>query len=444
MSDPKKVKVSRGTLKTAKRLLAYVTSSYKPELIAVVICIIMSSIASISVSLSLKFLLDDFIIPLIGKQNPDFTELYRAVVVLGVIFLLGVIATFVYTRLMVKIGQGVLRRVRDEMFEHMQTLPIRYFDQNTNGSIMSLYTNDTDTLRQMISQSIPQIVNSLITIVSVFVSMVILSVPLTVLTLVMVSLMLFATKSIAGRSGKYFIEQQKNLGTVNGFIEEMMDGQKVVKVFCHEEENIENFRKLNDRLFESADRANTFANILGPVNAQMGNISYVLCAIVGGVLALSGISGLTLGGLASFLTFNKSFNMPINQVSQQLNSVVMAMAGAERIFQLMDENSEEDHGYVTLVNARREKDGTLTETKEKTGVWAWRHPHQDGTVTLTELRGDVRLANVDFAYEEEKWIYREGNFRAEPGEIVALIGPSGQGKTTTLNILGGMDIVTSR
>ena len=436
MSDPKKVKVSRGTLKTAKRLLAYVTSSYKPELIAVVICIIMSSIASISVSLSLKFLLDDFIIPLIGKQNPDFTELYRAVVVLGVIFLLGVIATFVYTRLMVKIGQGVLRRVRDEMFEHMQTLPIRYFDQNTNGSIMSLYTNDTDTLRQMINQALPQVLMSFITIVVTFISMLLLSPLLTILAVAIIGIMLLVSSKIGGNSGKYFVRQQMDIADVTGYVEERMNGQRVIKIFNHERVSEEEFDKLNERLFNSAANANTFANIMGPVIGNIGNLQFVLTAVLGGFLSIAGIGGLTLGTMTSYLQFTKSFTQPFMQIGQQFNSVVMALAGAERIFSMIDEAPEVDDGYVTLVNARKKADGTIEECAERTGTWAWKHPHQaDGSVTYTELKGDVRFFDMTFGYNPDKMVLHDLTLYAKPGQKLAFVGSTGAGKTTITNLI---------
>ena len=436
MSDPKKVKVSRGTLKTAKRLLAYVTSSYKPELIAVVICIIMSSIASISVSLSLKFLLDDFIIPLIGKQNPDFTELYRAVVVLGVIFLLGVIATFVYTRLMVKIGQGVLRRVRAEMFEHMQTLPIRYFDQNTNGSIMSLYTNDTDTLRQMINQALPQVLMSFITIVVTFISMLLLSPLLTILAVAIIGIMLLVSSKIGGNSGKYFVRQQMDIADVTGYVEERMNGQRVIKIFNHERVSEEEFDKLNERLFNSAANANTFANIMGPVIGNIGNLQFVLTAVLGGFLSIAGIGGLTLGTMTSYLQFTKSFTQPFMQIAQQFNSVVMALAGAERIFSMIDEAPEVDDGYVTLVNARKKADGTIEECAERTGTWAWKHPHQaDGSVTYTELKGDVRFFDMTFGYNPDKMVLHDLTLYAKPGQKLAFVGSTGAGKTTITNLI---------
>ena len=412
------------------------TSSYKPELIAVVICIIMSSIASISVSLSLKFLLDDFIIPLIGKQNPDFTELYRAVVVLGVIFLLGVIATFVYTRLMVKIGQGVLRRVRDEMFEHMQTLPIRYFDQNTNGSIMSLYTNDTDTLRQMINQALPQVLMSFITIVVTFISMLLLSPLLTILAVAIIGIMLLVSSKIGGNSGKYFVRQQMDIADVTGYVEERMNGQRVIKIFNHERVSEEEFDKLNERLFNSAANANTFANIMGPVIGNIGNLQFVLTAVLGGFLSIAGIGGLTLGTMTSYLQFTKSFTQPFMQIAQQFNSVVMALAGAERIFSMIDEAPEVDDGYVTLVNARKKADGTIEECAERTGTWAWKHPHQaDGSVTYTELKGDVRFFDMTFGYNPDKMVLHDLTLYAKPGQKLAFVGSTGAGKTTITNLI---------
>ena len=435
MSKRSEKTINKNTAKTAKRLLKYVTDTYKLQFILVFVCIFISAAASVSVSLSLKFMLDDFILPLVGQSNPDFTNFYHAMIVLGCIFAAGVIATFIYTRMMVFIGQGVLKRVRDDMFEHMQTLPIRYFDQNTNGSIMSLYTNDTDTLRQMISQSMPQFLNSIISIVSVFISMLLLNIPLTLVTLVMVGVTLFATKKIGALSARYFIAQQKDIATVNGYIEEMMNGQKVVKVFTHEEESIADFNRLNDQLFHSADNANKFGNILMPVNAQIGNISYVLCAIVGGILALGGYGGFTLGKLASFLTYNKSFGQPINQLSMQLNNIVMALAGSERIFALLDEQPEVDDGYVTLVRAKWEN-GQIVESKERTGMWAWKHTHQaDGSVDYIELKGDVVFDDVDFGYVPEKTVLHNVDLYATPGQKIAFVGSTGAGKTTITNLI---------
>ena len=432
----KKPKVSKEYIQTAKRLLKYVTGTYKIRFVIVFICILLSSVASISVSMSLKFLIDDFITPLIGQQSPDFANLYRALAVLGCIFLMGVISTFTYTRLMVYIGQGVLKKVRDDMFEHMQTLPIRYFDQNTNGSIMSLYTNDTDTLRQMISQSIPQALMSFFTIIVTFISMVILSPLLTILAVVMIGVMMFVTKKIGGNSGKYFVRQQKSLADVTGFVEERMNGQRVVKVFNHERKSEEEFDKLNEALFESASQANTFANMMGPVIGNIGNMQFVLTAVLGGFLSVLGIGGITLGVLASYLQFTKSFTQPFMQVAQQFNSIVMALAGAERIFDLIDEKPEKDEGYVTLVNARKDENGNIVECKERTGMWAWKHPHAaDGSVSYTELTGDVRFEDVTFGYNEEKVILKDISLFAKPGQKLAFVGSTGAGKTTITNLI---------
>ena len=432
----RKPKVSKENLQTAKRLLKYVTGTYKVRFVIVFICILLSSIASISVSLSLKFLIDDFISPLIGQKDPNFAELYRALAVLGSIFLMGVIATFTYTRLMVYIGQGVLKKVRDDMFEHMQTLPIRYFDQNTNGSIMSLYTNDTDTLRQMISQSIPQALMSFFTIIVTFISMLILSPLLTILAVLIIGLMIFVTKKIGGNSGKYFVRQQKSLADVTGFVEERMNGQRVVKVFNHERKSEEEFDKLNEALFESAAQANTFVNMMGPVIGNIGNLQFVLVSVLGGFLSIMGIGGITLGVMASYLQFTKSFTQPFMQVAQQFNSIVMALAGAERIFALIDEESEKDEGYVTLVNAKKDENGNIIECKERTGMWAWKHPHStDGSVSYTELTGDVRFEDVTFGYNEDKVILKDISLFAKPGQKLAFVGSTGAGKTTITNLI---------
>ena len=432
----RKPKVSKENLQTAKRLLKYVTGTYKVRFVIVFICILLSSIASISVSLSLKFLIDDFISPLIGQKDPNFAELYWALAVLGSIFLMGVIATFTYTRLMVYIGQGVLKKVRDDMFEHMQTLPIRYFDQNTNGSIMSLYTNDTDTLRQMISQSIPQALMSFFTIIVTFISMLILSPLLTILAVLIIGLMIFVTKKIGGNSGKYFVRQQKSLADVTGFVEERMNGQRVVKVFNHERKSEEEFDKLNEALFESAAQANTFANMMGPVIGNIGNLQFVLVSVLGGFLSIMGIGGITLGVMASYLQFTKSFTQPFMQVAQQFNSIVMALAGAERIFALIDEESEKDEGYVTLVNAKKDENGNIIECKERTGMWAWKHPHStDGSVSYTELTGDVRFEDVTFGYNEDKVILKDISLFAKPGQKLAFVGSTGAGKTTITNLI---------
>ena len=417
------------------RLMHYVFRDYKFHCIAVFLLIFAGVIANVQGTMFTKNLIDDYITPFLLSDNPNFAPLAKAISRVAVFYAIGVISTYAYNRIMVAVTQGTLRNLRNDLFAHMEKLPIRYFDTHSHGDIMSVYTNDIDTLRQMISQSIPQIINSTFTIVSVFVSMLILNIPLTLVTLVMVSLMLICTKKAAGQSGKYFLDQQKNLGAVNGYIEEMMNGQKVVKVFCHEDASIREFHELNEALYTSADRANTFANILGPINAQLGNISYVVCAIVGGVLALNGFGGFTLGGLASFLTFNKSFNMPINQVSQQFNAIVMAMAGADRIFRLMDEPVEKDDGYVLLVNAK-EENGKLTESAARTGQWAWKHTHQaDGSVDYKELRGDVVFDGVDFGYTDDKIVLHDVKLYAKPGQKIAFVGSTGAGKTTITNLI---------
>ena len=436
MSKNQKSGVSKNTAKTAKRLLKYVTGMYKVQFVIVFVCILLSSVASISVSLSLKFLLDDFIIPLIGQKQPNFAELYQAMAVLGCIFLVGVVSTFVYTRMMVTIGQGVLKQVRDDMFEHMQTLPIRYFDQNTNGSIMSLYTNDTDTLRQMINQSIPQALMSFFTIIVTFISMLILSPVLTVLAVVMIGVLLLVTKKIGGNSGKFFVRQQIALADVTGYVEERMNGQRVVKVFNHENKSKEEFDKLNEQLFESAANANTFANMMGRVIGNIGNLQFVLTAVLGGFLSVQGVGGITLGVMASYLQFTKSFTQPFMQVAQQFNSIVMALAGAERIFDLIDEEPEMDEGYVELVNAKKDAKGNIVECKERTGMWAWKHPHEaDGTVTYTELKGDVRFEDVTFGYNSDKVILQDISLFAKPGQKLAFVGSTGAGKTTITNLI---------
>ncbi len=425
----------KNPMKIFKRLMAYVFQYYKFHYLIVIVLIFISVIANVQGTMFMKNLIDNYITPFLLTDTPDFTPLAHAIARVAVFYGVGILSTYGYNRIMVNVTQGTLRSLRNDLFEHMERLPIKYFDTHAHGDIMSVYTNDIDTLRQMISQSIPQVVNSAITVVSVFVSMVILSIPLTVVTLAMVAVMIFCSKAAAGRSGKYFLEQQANLGAVNGYIEEMMNGQKVVKVFCHEEENKNAFKELNDRLFVSADRANTFANILGPINAQLGNISYVVCAIVGGALALNHVGGFTLGGLASFLTFNKSFSMPINQISMQLNAVVMAMAGAQRVFNLLDEKVEEDNGYVTLVNAV-EEGGCLKESSTRTGRWAWKHVHQaDKSVDYVEVRGDVVFNGVDFGYNDDKIVLHDVKLFAEPGQKIAFVGSTGAGKTTITNLI---------
>lgn len=421
--------------KIFKRLMAYIFQSYKYHLIFVAVCILISVLANVQGTLFMQTLIDEFILPLIKSENPDFTDLLAQITRVALFYGIGVIATYTYNRVMVNVTQGTLKNLRNSLFTKMESLPIKYFDTNAHGDIMSIYTNDIDTLRQMISQSMPQIFSSAITVISVLICMITLNIPLTALTLVMVAIMLTATRKIAGESGKYFVKQQKAIGEVNGYIEEMMEGQKVVKVFCHEEESIEKFNELNDKLFESADNANKFANILAPINAQLGNISYVLCALAGGIMAINGFAGLTLGALASFLTFNKSFNMPINQVSQQLNAIVMAMAGAERVFKLLDETPEVDNGYVTLVNAKWEGD-KLVPCKERTGIWAWEHKHQNGDpTTYVELKGDVVFDDVDFGYNDEKIVLHNVDLYATPGQKIAFVGSTGAGKTTITNLI---------
>lgn len=417
------------------RLMGFIFKKYLPACIIVVICIFVSVLANVQGTMFTKNLIDDYIVPLLKTGNPDYGPLLAAMGRVTVFYGIGVISTFAYSKIMIYVSQGTIKNLRVELFSHMQDLPIRYFDSHAHGDIMSIYTNDIDTLRQLISQSLPQILNSAITVVSVFVSMVILNIPLTVLTIVMVIVTTVVTKKFAGFSSRYFLSQQRDLGKVNGFIEEMLNGQKVVKVFTHEQENIEAFDKINDELFESAYNANMYSNMLGPVNAQIGNLSYVLCALAGGVMALSGFGGLTLGKLASFLTFNKSFNMPISQVSQQFNSIIMALAGCDRIFSLLDETPETDEGYVSLVNAK-EENGKLTETPEHTGLWAWKHTHQaDGSVDYKKLEGDVVFDDVDFGYVPEKIVLHDVDLFATPGQKIAFVGTTGAGKTTITNLI---------
>ncbi len=421
--------------KLFKRLMGYVLKNYAPHVIIVVVCIFVGVLANIQGTLFTQTLIDEYIMPLLGTPDPDFSGLAQAILRVACFYAVGVLASYLYNRIMINVSQGTMRNIRNDMFNKMEAQPIKYFDTHPHGDIMSRYTNDIDTLRQMISQSMPQFLNSAITIVSVLVSMIILSVPLTVTTLIMVAIMLFVTKKATGLSGRYFVSQQKSIGAVNGFVEEMMEGQKVVKVFCHEEESMERFNALNEELFESAYNANQFGNMLGPINAQLGNLSYVVCAIVGGILALGNIGGLTLGGLASFLSFNKSFNMPINQVSQQFNSVIMALAGADRIFKMLDEEPETDDGYVSLVNAE-EINGQLTETQKHTGMWAWKHYHKDSdTTTYQRLEGSVVFDDVDFGYTDEKIVLHNVKLYAEPGQKIAFVGSTGAGKTTITNLI---------
>ena len=417
------------------RVMAYVGKKYKFHLIVVVIGIFASVLANVQGTMFMKTMIDDYIVPLAQADTPDFGPFGMAILRVAAFYMIGVFFAYLYNRLMIYVTQGTLRDLRNDMFAKMESLPIKYFDTHPHGDIMSVYTNDIDTLRQMISQSIPQMLSSLMTIVSVFISMLILNVPLTLVTVAMLVIMVTATKKIASLSGKFFMDQQINIGKVNGYIEEMMEGQKVVKVFCHEEEAKEKFDEINNQLFESANNANKFANYLGPVNAQLGNMNYVVCAIVGGILAINHVWGFTLGGLASFLTFNKSITMPINQISQQLNSIVMALAGAKRIFELMDEKPEEDNGYVELVYAKKEN-GEIKESKERTGHWAWKHYHQaDNTTTYVEQQGDVVLDGVDFGYTDEKIVLHDIKLYAKPGEKIAFVGSTGAGKTTITNLL---------
>ena len=426
-----------------KRLFGMLFKSYGVALIIVAICIVVSVVANVQGTWFTKNLIDIYIIPMVKTLNaggaPNYTPLMHAMVKVAIFYGIGALSTFAYNRIMVYVTQGTLRNLRNQMFEHMEKLPIKYFDTHSHGDIMSMYTNDIDTLRQMISQSMPQFLNSGITIVTVFASMVALSIPLTIVTLIMIAIMLYATKKSAGLSGKYFIKQQKDIGKVNGFIEEMMEGQKVVKVFNHEEININDFVEINNQLYNSANNANKFANILGPINAQLGNVSYALTAIVGGFLAINKVTflgnALTLGGLVSFLTFNKNFSMPINQISQQVNAIVMALAGADRIFKLLDETPETDDGYVTLVNAKYEGD-KLVEIKEKTGIWAWKHIHKaDGTLEYKQLTGDVVFDDVDFGYNDDKIVLHNVDLFATPGQKIAFVGSTGAGKTTITNLI---------
>ena len=422
--------------KLFKRVMNYTLKDYAAGWVVVVICIFASVYCSLQGTMFMRTLIDEYILPLMGRENPSFDALASAIFRVAVFYAIGVAASFTQSRILINVGQGTLRNIRNDLFEKMEALPIKYFDTHAHGDIMSIYTNDIDTLRQLISQSIPQLLNSVITVVSVFVCMLILDIPLTLVTLLMVGLMLFATKKIGAQSSRFFLAQQKAIGALNGCIEETMTGQKVVKVFCHEEESLKQFNELNDQLFESAYQANRFANIMMPVNAQLGNLSYVVCAVVGGILTITGVSGLTLGGLASFLNFNKSFNMPINQVSMQFNSIIMALAGADRIFKLMDEKPEVDEGYVELVNAVRGADGELRESKERTGLWAWKHYHKaDNTTTYVELKGDVVFDHVDFGYNDDKMILHDVELYAKPGQKIAFVGATGAGKTTITNLI---------
>ena len=421
---------------TITRLLSYM-GKYKATMVVVVICIILSAIAQAASSASLGTLVDSYITPMLSQVNPDYAPLIRFLCFMACIYLVGIVSSFLYTFLMVRVGQGTQKTIRDEMFTHMQTLPIRYFDTHPAGDVMSRYTSDIDTLRQMLSQSIPQCISSIATLVVVFIALLITSPILTIVLLLTVSVIIFVTKVVAGKSAGFFIGQQKALGAVNGYVEEMINGQRVVKVFCHEEMAKKEFDELNDELRENAFRAGAYSNVMGPVNNNLGYIQYAILAIVGGLLAVySGASLLTLGKLISFLTLSRSFNQPISQISNQINSIVMALAGAERIFDLMDEESEEDHGYVKLVNAIIDEDGNITETPEHTGHWAWKHPHKaEGTITYTELKGDITMFDVDFGYVPEKTVLHDITLYANPGQKIAFVGATGAGKTTITNLI---------
>ena len=434
--------VMNGKPKTAnpfgllKRVFQFVLEKYLVACIIVVICILITSLSTVCGTLFMQSLIDDYILPLAAMANPDFAPLMQALLKIGCIYLIGIICSYTYNRIMVYVTQGTLRNIRVKLFTHMESLPIKYFDNHPHGDIMSIYTNDTDTLRQLISQSVPQFLQSVITIVSVFVSMLSLDIPLTIVTVAMTGVMIFTMKSLGQKSGKYFASQQRDMGAVNGYIEEMMEGQKVVKVFCHEEKSVEQFKNINNQLFDSANNANKFANIMMPICANIGNLSYVICATLGAILALSGRTSLTLGTLVSFLTLNKNFSQPVTQVSQQMNSIIMAMAGAERIFNLLDEKPEVDDGYVELVNAKEDEDGNLTETTERTGTWAWKHPHKaDNTVTYTKLTGDVVFNDVDFGYNDDKIVLHNVKLFATPGQKIAFVGSTGAGKTTITNLI---------
>lgn len=426
----------RQQVSAMKRVLGYLLRDYKFSFFIVVVCILGSALATLRGTLFMQSMIDDYIVPLTQAQTPDFSKLAAALVAVALTYGIGILCAYGYNRIMVNVSQGTMRNLRVELFQHMESLPIRYFDTHAHGDIMSIYTNDVDTLRQLISQSIPQLLNSFVTILTSFISMMVLDIPLTLLTLAMIGIMAFVTSKIAAKSAVYFAKQQKDLGAVNGYIEEMVEGQKVVKVFCHETKSVEQFRRLNQELRESADKANTFSNITMPVNMSLGNISYVLCAVAGAIFALNGYLGLTLGTLVSFLTLNKNSTQPVSQISQQMNSIVMAMAGAQRIFDLMDEKAEVDNGYVELVNVKENPDGSFSETGERTNIWAWKHPHQaDGSVTYKKLEGDITFHDVDFGYEEGKVVLHNISLHAAPGRKIAFVGSTGAGKTTITNLL---------
>lgn len=426
-------KVKKGTF---TRVVKYMFQDYMPQMILVVACIFISVFCTLQGTLFQKTLIDSYILPMLKSGSTDFTPLASAILKLIGILSVGILASFLYNRIMVTVSQGTMEKMREEIFSHMETLPIRYFDTHSHGDIMSVYTNDVDTMRQVISQTIPNVISSSITIISSFVSMILLSIPLTLVSLMMIGLMMIVVVKIGGKSSKYFMEQQKSLGQLNGYVEEMIQGVKVVKVFCHEKESMEGFEKNNEQLRVSANNANKFANIMMPIMGNLGNISYVLIAVVGAGLSLSGLTGLTLGTLVSFLTLNKNFTMPVTQISQQVNAVAAAMAGAERIFDLLDEKSEDDDGYVTLVNAVEDADGTLHEADHRTGVWAWKHPHQaDGTITYRKLEGKITMDDVDFSYDGKKTVLHNVTLYGMPGEKIAFVGSTGAGKTTITNLI---------
>ena len=425
----------KNPMKALGRLLRYVLKEYKLACVTVVVSILISALAILSISMFMQKLIDVYIEPMMKQSTPDYGPLAHRMLGLGLILVLGIICAYAYNRIMVNVTQGTMKRLRVELFERMESLPISFFDTHAHGDIMWVYTNDVDTLRQVISQSMPQLINSSITFISTLIAMIVLDIPLTVLSVVMILIMIKATSSLGAKSGRYFMKQQQDLGKVNGYIEEMMSGQKVVKVFCHEEKAYDDFCKLNRSLQDSAYKANMIANITMPVNANLGNISYVLCAVLGGVLAVNGWSGLTIGTLVAFLTLNKSFTMPVTQISQQINAIVMAAAGADRVFTMTDEKPEEDEGYVELVNAKKDADGNLTETEERTGLWAWRHRHETGEVTYRELTGEVEFENVDFGYNPDKIVLHDINMYAKPGQKIAFVGSTGAGKTTITNLI---------
>ncbi|MFQ7505672.1 MAG: ABC transporter ATP-binding protein [Coprococcus sp.] len=425
----------KNPMKALGRLIRYILKEYKLACITVVVSILISALAILSISMFMQKLIDVYIEPMMKQSSPDYGPLAHRMLGLGLILVLGIICAYAYNRIMVNVTQGTMKRLRVQLFERMESLPISFFDTHAHGDIMSVYTNDVDTLRQVISQSMPQLINSSITFISTLIAMIVLDIPLTVLSVVMVLIMIKATSSLGAKSGRYFMKQQQDLGKVNGYIEEMMSGQKVVKVFCHEGKAYDDFCKLNRSLQDSAYKANMIANITMPVNANLGNISYVLCAVLGGVLAVNGWSGLTIGTLVAFLTLNKGFTMPVTQISQQINAIVMAAAGADRVFTMTDEKPEEDEGYVELVNAKKDADGNLTETEERTGLWAWRHRHETGEVTYRELTGEVEFENVDFGYNPDKIVLHDINMYAKPGQKIAFVGSTGAGKTTITNLI---------